>query len=275
MLGFIEDAKREREYTLSLMEKMNRFLDDEYRDAMVGKRSSEGYFEFYRKGDFPGSPFYLNHKDEDWIRGKLQYRFAQSAIKQLQANRIALEDLIRNYHGFDAQDIMKNLPKTYRYAQDFCLKRGLIREPKGEAPRFTSSENPMMPEEIKHLSSFGLKTRSKGEALIAEALYYHTDYSFGYEKKLTLWDEFGREYNLYPDFTIFRPKEDPIYWEHKGMMLDPKYAKRDQWKMDLYYQNGIYTPKNLIITCDGPDGSTDMQSTMKLISGYFGSSKLN
>lgn len=274
-MGLLDDAKREKEYTLSLMEKLHRFLNDEYSDAMVGKSSSEGYFEFYRKGDFPGSPLYLNHKDEEWIRGKLQYRFAQSAIKQLQANHTALDALIRNYHEFSAQEVMQNLPKTYQYAQTFCMKKGLIREPKEERPRFTSSENPMMPEELKHLSSFGLKTRSKGEALIAEALYYHTDFYFGYEKKLTVQDEFGREYDLYPDFTIYRLKEAPVYWEHKGMMSDPKYAKRDQRKMELYYQNGIYAPKNLIVTCDGPDGSTDMQSTMKLIYGYFGSSKLN
>ena len=64
--------------------------------------------------------------------------------------------------------------------------------------------------------------------------------------------------------------QEVVFWEQKGMMTDPDYAKNDQWKMELYFRNGIYVPKNLIVTCDGPDGSTDLQSVLKLIHGYFG-----
>ena len=105
--------------------------------------------------------------------------------------------------------------------------------------------------------------------MIAELLYFYTDLEFYYEKKLTLTDPDGRPIPVYPDFTILLGLEGYLFWEHKGMMLNEDYLRADQRKMRVYFENGIFPPKNLIVTCDGPDGSTDMQSILKLIHGYF------
>jgi hypothetical protein len=37
----------------------------------------------------------------------------------------------------------------------------------------------------------------------------------------------------------------------------------------LYFMNGIYQPVNLIVTCDGPDGGTDMEAIARIVKGVI------
>lgn len=60
-----------------------------------------------------------------------------------------------------------------------------------------------------------------------------------------------------------------MYWEHKGMYGDEKYFEHDQRKMQLYYRSGIYEPKNLIVTMDGPDGSIDIERIKMIVYGLL------
>ena len=39
--------------------------------------------------------------------------------------------------------------------------------------------------------------------------------------------------------------------------------------MQLYHRNGIYEPKNLIVTKDGPDGSFDVEAVKRLVYGVL------
>jgi len=101
--------------------------------------------------------------------------------------------------------------------------------------------------------------RSKSEMGIAEILLYYEQH-FQYEKALTLtklhvnndgtaWSE---NVTVYPDFTIFLPGGFVVYWEHCGMFDQDPYRSNNHYKFDLYYENNIFPPKNLIITMDGP-----------------------
>lgn len=265
-------AQRELERTKSLKGKMESLVVDMGPGSLIGKIRTDGNYQFYRytneNGD--GKLFYLNRDFQDVVRQYLQNRFALDSMKRLDMNQKGLEAFIRAYREYDPNEIIKGFSKTYSYAWDFCEKRGLLVGNDQGAIRFKSSEKTDDADELKISTSFGLKVRSKGEALIAEALYYNTDEIFCYEKELQLTDEFGRSVKVYPDFTILQKTGGTIYWEHKGMMGDAGYVRKDQRKMELYFRNDIHAPKNLIITCDGPDGSLDMQAVMKLIQGYFG-----
>ena len=269
-----ERVQRELNNNQALQAKMKTLIHDE-EDILIGRRSTDGQPEFVRQSKKTGKRTYINKQEQEWILQQLQSRFGSVSLKILEKNQALLETLLDNYQEYDPVRIMQTLPKTYQYAQEYCMKNGLLQPPSSSRIRFKGSEKPFSDQDLKHTTTFGLNVRSKGEALIAEVLYYYTELVFFYEKKLTLKDEFGRPVDVYPDFTIIQPQEDPVFWEHKGMMSDPEYMKMDQWKMNLYFQNGIYMPKNLIITCDGPDGSTDMQSFVKLINGYFGGSRPN
>lgn len=81
--------------------------------------------------------------------------------------------------------------------------------------------------------------------------------------------EDGEVVYVYPDFTIDLGNGRFIYWEHKGMMGDYQYAESDMRKTRLYFMNGIYQPVNLIVTCDGPDGGTDMEAIARIVKGVI------
>ena len=59
------------------------------------------------------------------------------------------------------------------------------------------------------------------------------------------------------------------YWEHCGMMDDPKYKKRWEEKKAFYAKNGIVEDRNLIVTYD-ENGSIDSQKVNQIICNVFG-----
>ena len=269
-MGIIESAERELRRVTSLHSKLKNLIVDETDSILIGKENNRGNYEFFLQSKSTGKRVYIKKEDHGLILQLLQHRYGLESTKILENNLVLLETLLTHYQEYDPIQILRSLPKTYQYAQEFCKQKGLFQEPLPGKTRFGHSEKTNSATELKHTTTFGLKTRSKGEAMISEALFHYTNVTFYYEKKLTLLDSSWREVDVYPDFTIIQSQEEAIYWENKGMLSDPEYVKMDQRKMELYFQNGIYAPKNLIVTCDGPDGSTDLQSIMKLIDGYFG-----
>ena len=132
------------------------------------------------------------------------------------------------------------------------------------------SENPYRREELTKVTTFGLYVRSKSEQEIAELLY-SMGIQFYYEKGLELWsgeDEYGARI-FYPDFTIPLPNGRVIYWEHKGLMSDYAYIKRDIEREIVYNLNGIYQPHNLIVTEEGANNELDMEAVKRMVSGVI------
>ena len=110
--------------------------------------------------------------------------------------------------------------------------------------------------------------RSKGEAIIVDVLWQR-GIPFFYEKALALIDENGNVVIVYPDFTIPISKRSFLVWEHNGMLLNEDYRKRSNRKMHLYFINGFYQPKNLIITSDGPNGEFSIPDIHRIVDGLI------
>lgn len=108
------------------------------------------------------------------------------------------------------------------------------------------------PEELRHITTKGLRVRSKSELIIAEKL---DSYGIPYR-----YDQVIRSrYNLFsPDFT-FNTANGLFYWEHCGKMADPDYRDYNKWKLSEYESIGIVPWKNLIITYDSTDGDLDVR----------------
>ena len=157
------------------------------------------------------------------------------------------------------------LPKAYRADEELTEK---VFQQTGLAKKVHQSENPYKPEELRHVTSFNLRVRSKGELIMAEALHA-AGFEFYYEKRLELYDEDGNIKVVYPDFTIVFPSGFIVYWEHKGRLDDRNYMLRDIEKTQLYYHNGIFEPHNLIVTTDGPNNMTDMEAVNRIINGML------
>lgn len=105
-------------------------------------------------------------------------------------------------------------------------------------------QNSYNPGGKKAITNRGLRVRSKSEGLIANALYDH-DIPFRYEQNIYLGSIL-----ISPDFSIMTASGDEIFWEHAGMLNDPKYSFRHHLKMMQYEAAGIYPWQDLIVTFD-------------------------
>ena len=213
--------------------------------------SSGGKFYYRKKGSTERK--YIRKSNRKLLRQIAGSRFIAEKIKTLETNVLALEDVLAKFSEYDDDSIINSLPKAYSCAVSFLRS--------GDAPpEVIQSENPTRRNELTVVCSNGLKVRTKVEMIIAEMLIA-LDIEFRYEKGIDLVRKIPQEdgtfrykpITLYPDFTIILADGTELYWEHAGLFDQESYKDWQHIKFDIYYYNGIYPPKNLIITMDGPD----------------------
>ena len=231
-------------------------------------RTCNGKNQYYHKLPDQNKPVYLD-RNHSWLVNELKYkRVLQESVKRLEGNIAAKESALRKILPYDYASIEQILPGAYRGAER-PVEGGTLRNcgDRGQSgPGFTQSENPFKREYLIHQTSFGLITRSKSEAMTAELLHA-AGFFIHYEKKLILYDENGDVKIRYPDFTL--PLATNWYWEVKGRFQEEQYRQRDTETERLYHLNGIYEPKNLIVTKDGPDGSFNTEGVIRIIEGIL------
>lgn len=91
----------------------------------------------------------------------------------------------------------------------------------------------------------GEYVKSKSEVIIADRLTY---YGIPYVYEVTTATDVFLDM-MAPDFLILNKRtREEFFWEHLGKMGDPKYASRNQIKMEQFAQQGIIMGKNLIVS---------------------------
>lgn len=124
--------------------------------------------------------------------------------------------------------------------------------------------NQKYPEQLIHKSPSGNFVRSKSEVMIDMYLFTH-HIPFRYESALTLG-----EVTLFPDFTIFHPNTNKIYyWEHFGRMDDTNYSKNVFSKLQLYNTHGITPGIQLITTYETAENPLTFDTIENIVSFYF------
>ena len=119
------------------------------------------------------------------------------------------EKLLANYKPYDYISISHSLAPAYQSDYKIACKDATNEFSFGSVPI--------------HRTSFGLYTRSRGEAFIAEML--HTEgLKFTYEEPLDLLSREGNYITLHPNFTIYLSSYEKIYWEHAGLFNDSNYC---------------------------------------------------
>ncbi len=119
-----------------------------------------------------------------------------------------------------------------------------------------------------HRTERGDLVRSKSELVIADKLHAR-GFDYAYEQPVVLPN--GRI--RYPDFTITdHARGETFYWEHLGMLDDPRYRERWERKLSEYMEAGIKPHENgggpfgtLIITRDEANGGIDSAKIAGLI----------
>ncbi len=210
---------------------------------------------YYRK---PGSDrqYYISKKNIALLRQLQQKRVAAHVLSPLRNNIRLLDSVLKEY---------RDISKAYdAYFPDEWKAPVCSKNPNTGLSVKAASGAAGHPEDLRHLSSFGLRVRSKSEAILADLLH-SLHIPFIYEKPLRIKGADGRWRTVYPDFTFQLPDGSVLYLEHFGMMNDEGYRESSYRKLTDYFLNGIYPPHNLIITMDGPDGALDIAAVHQLI----------
>ncbi len=110
----------------------------------------------------------------------------------------------------------------------------------------------------------GERVRSKSEILIANMLY-RMNIPYRYECALVLSDQ----YIFYPDFTILDiMKRREVYFEHFGMMDDPKYATDAIKRINIYEKNGIVLGDNLFVDFETRENPLNIKNVEKMLKQF-------
>ena len=224
--------------------------------------------EYYTRKD--GVEVYIPKSQHSLVNDLKRRRVLETAESIAKGNIKAMERLLKEYEPLDFEKIERSLPQSYRGLElvrpEFTPGDKIFCGVKGQ--HFTQSENPYMREKLVNSTYFGLKTRSKSEAILAETIY-RSGFSVYYEKKIILYDDFGNKKTAYLDFVVPLTPFYEIGWEHNGLLDDDTYFQRNMEKLRLYHLNGIYQPKNLILTSDKPGGGLDNEYIECLVQNYL------
>lgn len=194
------------------------------------------------KSDIGGK--YIPKSEVEKIRKFVQKSYDEKVLKQVSREIQCLEKCLDKSEQFienlrkiysDNPNEIKELINPIDISDEDYKSSWIIEEYEGkEIP----GQTPV------YLTKKKERVRSKSELNIANTLE-DMGIPYKYEYPLTLTN--GRR--VYPDFTILNVKKRKVYyWEHRGMMDDPEYARHSVFKLKSYMKNGIVVGKNLIIT---------------------------
>ena len=131
-----------------------------------------------------------------------------------------------------------------------------------EKPEIVEHNSKYYESSLIHKTIRGELVRSKSEVIIANMLF-ERDINYEYEKELSLAGDGIK----IPDFTItVAGRDEPIYWEHCGMMSNADYRRRWEVKRKVYEKHGIVDGVNLIVSEE--NDSFDSQKIADLIDQY-------
>ena len=135
-----------------------------------------------------------------------------------------------------------------------------------------NAQQRFLEEGLIHRTERGDLVRSKSELVIADKLHAR-GIDYAYEQPLVLPN--GRI--RYPDFTIAdHARGVSFYWEHLGMLDDPRYRARWEGKRTEYLRCGIGSHEDgggpegtLVETRDEPGGGLDAAAIASVIDGVL------
>ena len=187
------------------------------------------------------------NNDEVLKRSLARKKYLEMQLAHLKEDIAVLQNVHKRISGSNPADILRMLPRAYT-----MLPTEYFFPDQSDWENESYPMSDYKPEMRRHLTSRGLKVRSKSELIIAEK-YYENAVQFRYEQIL-----FYGTTKLVPDFTIRAPGGHIIYWEHCGMTNDENYISHHKWKMSIYEKMDIVPWKNLIVTYDDENGNVNI-----------------
>ena len=270
-MNIIQAIKEEIAIEKRIIKRYLEFCKEATTDKLICKQKN-GKNQFYFRERGEKQITYIKKQDYETVKKHYIQIFAETTIEILEDNIRKLTKVIDGLRPYDADTVHEMLPAAYKkFRKEYKSHGENHKEGNDSKKGFPQSENPKDRDKLVYNTSFGLYVRSKNELLIAEALYA-VGLVFWYERRLEIvvCDD-GKYYTeiIFPDFTIMLPDGTLIYWEHFGMMENPKYQEDNYRRLQKYLSNGIYPPKNLIMTFDGEKMPFDNSAIWRIIEGQL------
>ncbi|MBR5356369.1 MAG: hypothetical protein IK121_05565 [Lachnospiraceae bacterium] len=209
--------------------------------------------KWYVKPDI-GEARYIS-KSEDKLASELALKRVETERLKLYEKELHALELFLN-HVPTQEQIFKSTELQTKFSS-LVLPGKQIKTSWADDP-FAS--NPAFPENLKHKSPSKHLLRSKSECLIDMQLFYRK-IPFRYENQLIIDGQVH-----YPDFTFYKESTGEFrYWEHFGMMDDPKYRKRALEKEEFYYSHDFFPCENIYFTYETSDSPITIPTIDKII----------
>ena len=225
------------------------------------KRDAKNYYYHY----LPPKGFRTKSKrigitnDQPLIHALARKALLQKECEVVNRNISCLETAIDSYVPVDERALISQMKGAYATLHPDMFTP-LIRG-SGNTQKYQFA---FLEEDLKHMTPFGLRVRSKSELVIAGRLE-HFGLDLVYEPVISLAGQTFR-----PDFEIISKRTGKtVYWEHAGMMEDIEYMHKFQEKLSVYHEFGIVPWKNLILTYDSADGGLDVRLVDAMINGWL------
>lgn len=188
-------------------------------------------------------------------------KYLKQKLEDCKQEKVAIDFYLRHHQARKAEDLLIDKPGY----QDLLYPHFKSQSQEIEEWINDSFEqNPKYLENKIHKTSSGNVVRSKSEVLI-DLVLYTNKIPFRYECALQIGN-----YTIYPDFTILHPKTGKIYyWEHFGMMSDPKYNKNVGERLQTYVNYGIIPSIDLITTFETLEHPLTTQEIEGIVKEYF------
>ena len=218
------------------------------------------YYHSYYDKNGNWKRIYLSPNDS-MIETLARKEYLKQTIPAIQKNIKLLDGVLARYASLDPVDIIQMTRRAYRLLPDQSFFAGQhenelwkvvedletltddLIEYRCDAHRdWANQDYPKNTHEYRglHLTSFGLRVRSRGEIVIAEVAH-SMGIPFRYDQFITLDD--GS--TISPDFSFEDNYYDEFYIEYCGMMDFPDYVRRHLIKRGRYEKNAINEWSNI------------------------------
>ena len=204
---------------------------------------------------------YISRKNIALAEKLAAKKYLFTLLKSLKQEKIAIEFYLRHHKANLAEQFLDSSSPYYKLLIPFFNSSNNDYQ-KWATENYEKNMN--YPEQLIYKASSGNFVRSKSEMMIDMYLYMNK-IPFRYECALQLG-----ELVVYPDFTTRHPITGEIYyWEHFGMMDDPKYCRNACTKIQTYASNGIIPSVHLIMTFETKEQPLSLEMIEEIIEYYF------
>ena len=241
-------------------------LSNSPQGTLFTRRQSDGTYKYYHRITISNG----NYK-EFYISKQNHEEALQLANKMVNEKR--LEDyqkenkLLQKELDFQEKESEENafLRKHPGIAALFRDQEYLAKDPGSQWKNAPYNRNQNYPEDLKYSTIVpNLLVRSKSESTIVNALE-HYKVPYHYDEILSFDGE-----TVAIDFVCLNARTGLVYyWDHRGMLDDPRYIGKTLYCENLFLKNGIIPWVNLIVTIETQKHPLDIQWVNTIIEYYL------